>query len=167
MHRRSFLVQGGLILAVLAGCGDGGRGGSTTASGRDVIEVARANGLERFVQAIAAAGLAETLAGTGPFTLFAPSDRAFAALPRGRMTELQRPANRAELQQLVAYHVVPGMLTTSFLEGRDVNHTTATGTSLNVDGTAGIRVNDANVATTDLFAANGVVHVIDRVLTPR
>jgi uncharacterized surface protein with fasciclin (FAS1) repeats len=79
-----------------------------------------------------------------------------------------RPANRDELRRLVGYHVVPGMLTSTFLLGRDVNFTTSAGTPLTVDGTSGrLRVNGAAVTRADIEAGNGVVHIIDRVLTPR
>jgi uncharacterized surface protein with fasciclin (FAS1) repeats len=147
----------------LAACASGpGRGGP------GVLSVARNAGLSTFVRAAETADLAEELSGEGPFTLFAPTDAAFAALPAGRMNSLMRPANRDELRRLVGYHVVPGMLTSAFLLGRDVNFTTSAGTPLTVDGTSGrLRVNGAAVTRADIEAGNGVIHVIDRVLTPR
>ena len=119
----------------------------------------RANGLTRFLRAIEAAGLAETLAGEGPYTVFAPTNRAVAA------ADLPEDAER--LRAIVAYHIVPGMFTTDFLAGVDVNYTTLAGSSLNVDGTAGLTVNGAAILTPDLGADNGVVNIIDRVLVPR
>lgn len=156
---RLFLLAGaGLGLAACGG-GDGGAG-SAAPEGDTVLEVARANGLGRFARAATDAGLAETLAGPGPYTLFAPSDRALAG------TRLPRDA--AALRALIAYHVVPGTFTTAFLAGVDLDYATLAGASLNVDGTGSpLLVNGAAVVTPDLFAANGVVHGIDRVLTPR
>ncbi len=150
----------------LAACGSGG--GGVRRAGPGVLTTARNAGLGTFVRAAEAADLAEELSGEGPFTLFAPSDAAFRALPAGRLNSLLRPANQEELRRLVNYHVVPGMLTSTFLQGRDINFTTAAGTALKVDGTSGrLRVNDASILRADIEAGNGVVHIIDRVLSPR
>ncbi|MBA3323900.1 MAG: fasciclin domain-containing protein [Rhodobacteraceae bacterium] len=160
MNRRTALT---LLAAgaALAGCGQGGGPQSAGPRGPGVLGVAGANGLGRFVRAADSAGLTEVLAASGPFTLFAPTDRAFAASAAGRL-------DGEALQRLIAYHVVPGQLTSDFLEGMDVNHTTLLGSSLNVDGTGtGLRVNGAAVVRADLLASNGVVFAIDRVLTPR
>lgn len=160
MLRRAFILAGTTAALALAACsGDGDKPRQVARDGTDVLSVARAAGAGRFARAAAEAGLAETLAGPGPYTLFAPTDRAFAAAGRARGEELAR---------LVAYHIVPGELTSDFLEGMDVNHTTMLGTSLNIDGTEGaLRVNDATVLQADRMASNGVVFVIDRALTPR
>ncbi len=141
----------------LAACGGPGGAGASRPSGT-VLAVARANQLDRFLQAIDTAGLAEMLAGPGPYTIFAPSDRAFAAA--------RLPRDPGELRALMRYHIVPGMFTSDFLEGRDVNYATAAGSPLEVNGTRGLRVNGASVTKTDLMASNGVVYVIDRVLSP-
>jgi uncharacterized surface protein with fasciclin (FAS1) repeats len=144
--------------AGLAACGGGGVPGGS--SGDSVLGVARANRLSRFVRAVETAGLASTLAGPGPYTVFAPSDRAVAAA--------DMPRDPEALRELLAYHVVPGAFTTDFLVGVDVNYTTLAGTSLNVDGTGRpLLVNGTPVVTPDLLAENGVLHVIDRVLRPR
>jgi uncharacterized surface protein with fasciclin (FAS1) repeats len=125
-----------------------------------VLSVARSAGLDRFVRAADAAGMADLLTNSGPYTLFAPTDRAFAASNANRL-------DGDALQALVAYHVVPGTLTTDFLDGIDINHTTLLGSRINTDGTGGaLRVNGANVVRADLMAGNGVVFAIDRVLTP-
>jgi uncharacterized surface protein with fasciclin (FAS1) repeats len=153
--RRLFLLGG--AAAGLAACG-GGTGGAGQ-SGGTVLAVLRANGLTRFLRAIEATGLAETLTGEGPYTLFAPTNRAVAAA--------DLPDDAERLRAVVAYHIVPGMFTTDFLAGVDVNYTTLAGSSLNVDGTAGLTVNGAAILTPDLGADNGVVNIIDRVLVPR
>lgn len=162
MNRRSALAQiasTGLVLA-LAGCAGGG-GRVRGPTGPDLIGTARANDLGRLARAIETAGLTETLSGAGPYTIFAPTDRAFAASNAGRL-------DGDGLRRLLAYHVVPGQLGSDFLAGMDVNHTTLLGSSLNVDGTGeGVRVNDARILRTDIEASNGIIHVIDRVLTPR
>lgn len=160
MNRRTALT---LIAAggTLAACGQPVGTGGAGPAGPGVLGVAGANGLDRFVRAANVAGLTDALSGPGPFTLFAPTDRAFAASDAGRL-------DAEALRRLVAYHVVPGQLPADFLEGVDVNHTTLLGSSLNVDGTgAALRVNGAAVVRADLFASNGVVFAIDRVLTPR
>lgn len=142
----------------LAACAGGPTGGSA-ASG-NVLDVARANGAGNFVRALDQAGLTARLSGAGPYTLFAPSDRAISAAGL--------PSTPEALARIVTYHVVPGDFTTAFLAGVDVNYTTLAGTSLNVDGTgAGLVVNGVPVTTADLAAANGVVHVIGGVLRPR
>jgi uncharacterized surface protein with fasciclin (FAS1) repeats len=148
------LLLGGAAAGV-AGCGGGTTAGTGQSAGT-VLGVLRANGLTRFLAAIEDAGLAETLAGDGPWTIFAPTNRAVAA------ADLPEDAER--LREIVGYHVVPGMFTTDFLAGVDVNYTTLDGASLNVDGTAGLRVGGAAILTPDLGADNGVVNVIDRVL---
>jgi uncharacterized surface protein with fasciclin (FAS1) repeats len=157
MRRRTFVLAG--AAAVLAACSGGsGQPRGATRGGADVLAVARGAGMGRFARAAETAGLGETLAGPGPFTLFAPTDRAFTA---GRL-------GGEDLARLVAYHVVPGELTSEFLTGMNVNHTTLLGVSLNVDGTGGsLRVNGASVTRADLMASNGVVFAIDRTLTPR
>ena len=152
------ILLGGAAVGVAA-CG-GGAPAAPGQSGGTVLEVARANRLTRFLRAVEAAGLEATLAGEGPFTLFAPNNRAFGAA--------DLPEDTESLRALVAYHVVPGMFTTDFLSGIDVNYTTLSGDGLNVDGTAGgLRVNGATIVTPDLGAGNGVVNIIDRVLVPR
>ncbi|MFT3975066.1 MAG: fasciclin domain-containing protein [Amaricoccus sp.] len=149
-------------LLPLAACGGGGGGGGTAArsAGGDVLDVARANGARRFVGALGKAGFSERLSGPGPYTLFAPTDRAISAAGL--------PSDPGALSKLVAYHVVPGDFTVAFLSGVDINYTTLAGTSLNVDGTgSGLTVNGVPVTLADLEASNGVVHLIGGVLKPR
>ncbi len=163
MQRRQILILGGAGIAALAlaACGGGGAPRPAPRSGGSVLAVARSNGLGRFARAAEATDLGELLAGPGPFTLFAPTDRAFSGSGAAR-------ASGEDLRRIVAYHIVPGQLTSDFMEEMDVNHTTLLGSSLNVDGrSTPIRVNGAAVVRADLMAANGVVFAIDRVLTPR
>lgn len=166
MNRRHALrafILGGAAFA-LASC-EQQTAFSRPSSGATVFDVARANNLGRFLAATEAAGLTGMLRGDDQVTVFAPSDRAFAAFPRAGA--LLQPSNREELSRIVRYHIVPGRLPTGFLEGMDMNHATALGPSLNVNGVNGLRVNGASVIASDLSADNGTIHVIDRVLTPR
>lgn len=157
------LVLGGAA-AGLAACGGGGGGAPTSGTGAEagsVLGILRANGLTRFLRAIEDAGLAETLAGDGPFTVFAPTNAAMAAA--------NLPEDTEALRRIVAFHIVPGMFTTDFLSGVDVNYTTLDDARrVNVDGTgAALTVNGATIVTPDLGADNGVVNIVDRVLIPR
>ena len=145
--------------AGLAACGAGAPSSGVGQQAGTVLGTLRANGLTRFLRAIEDAGLAETLAGAGPYTVFAPTNAAVAAAGLPEDTEA--------LRRVVGFHIVPGMFTTDFLTGVDVRYATLEGSSLDVDGTGGLTVNGAAIVTPDLGADNGVVNVIDRVLTPR
>ncbi|NND71577.1 MAG: fasciclin domain-containing protein [Rhodothermales bacterium] len=128
----------------------------------DIIDIASSNdNFQTLVAAIKAAGLVETLKGDGPFTVFAPTDEAFAALPDGTVENLLKPENRDQLVQILTFHVVPGKIMSGQLlklgEAKTVN-----GSKLPI----GLSIGDANVIATDIEASNGVIHVIDRVLVP-
>nr|WP_245794581.1 fasciclin domain-containing protein [Vannielia litorea] len=137
-------------------------------AGPDIVEVAQSAGsFDTLVAAVSAAGLVETLQGPGPFTVFAPTDEAFAALPAGTVENLLKPENRDMLVSILTYHVVPGRAEASDLAGKRVSVLTANGGKLRINGThGGVRVNNANVVTADVAASNGVIHVIDKVLLP-
>ncbi len=131
-----------------------------------VVELAAENGsFQTLVAAIQEAGLAETLSGEGPFTVFAPTDEAFAALPEGTVEQLLLPENRDLLVQILTYHVVPGRITSDELMSGEV--ATVEGSSVMVAVDEGVvAINDANVTEADIAASNGVIHVIDRVILP-
>lgn len=119
------------------------------------------------VAAADAAGLVETLAGPGPFTVFAPTDNAFAKLPAGTVESLLQPENRDELAAVLTYHVVPGVVTSDQLIGQRTSATTVQGGSLHIDATgSAVHVDDARVTQADIAASNGVIHRIDTVLLP-
>ena len=130
----------------------------------NIVETAVAAGsFSTLVTAIQEAGLVETLSGPGPFTVFAPTDEAFAKLPEGTLEAVL--ADKAKLASILTYHVVPGKV----LAADVVNLTSATtvqGGDLAIDATDGVKVNGANVTATDVEASNGVIHVIDAVLIP-
>jgi len=132
----------------------------------DIVDILAAN--PQFSTLVAAAGaatLVETLKGDGPFTVFAPTDAAFAKLPAGTVDALL--ADPAALAAILTYHVVPGAVTSDQLAGQRLDAATVNGASVHVNGTNGVRVNNANVTQADIIASNGVIHRIDTVLIPR
>lgn len=140
---------------------------STTASGEDVVALAQATpDLSTLVKAVGAAGLVETLQGDGPFTVFAPTNAAFEALPAGTLDSLLEPANKQQLTDILTYHVVPGELMAADLkDGQKLKTVQGDDLTVEVDGDT-VTVNGAKVTMPDVDASNGVVHVIDQVLTP-
>jgi uncharacterized surface protein with fasciclin (FAS1) repeats len=132
-----------------------------------IVDVAVGAGqFQTLVAAVQAAGLAPTLMGDGPFTVFAPTDAAFSRLPGGTVENLLRPENRSQLARILSYHVVSGRVTSDQLAGRQIRPATVAGPTVAVDGRDGVTVNNARVVQADVRASNGVIHVIDRVLMP-
>jgi uncharacterized surface protein with fasciclin (FAS1) repeats len=135
----------------------------------DIVDTAAANAdFSTLVAAIKAAGLVETLKGEGPFTVFAPTNAAFAALPAGTLDNLLKPENKDQLVAILTYHVVPGKVMAGDLLGKTTEAATAQGANVSVvgDAEAGVTVNGAKVTTADIAAKNGVIHVIDAVILP-
>lgn len=117
--------------------------------------------------ALASAGLVETLQGAGPFTLFAPTDSAFAKLDPAVLADLLKPENKDKLVQILTYHVVPGNIAAADAKGATVDLVTVNQATLKVDGTGDVvKVGEATVTQADVAASNGVIHVIDTVLLP-
>jgi uncharacterized surface protein with fasciclin (FAS1) repeats len=135
----------------------------------DIVDTAIAAGnFKTLVTAVKAAGLVTTLKGPGPFTVFAPTDAAFAALPPGTLTSLLKPKNKAKLVAILTYHVVPGKIMSASLAGKIVTPKTVEGETLDINATGPtVKVNDATVVKADIVADNGVIHVIDKVLLPK
>jgi uncharacterized surface protein with fasciclin (FAS1) repeats len=140
---------------------------SLAAKAADIVDTAVSAGqFQTLVTAVEAAGLVETLKGEGPFTVFAPTDEAFAKLPKGTVEHLLKPENRDELTAILTYHVVPGRVTADKVVELS-SATTANGQRLGVHvEEGGVRIDGANVIETDISASNGVIHVIDQVLIP-
>lgn len=140
--------------------------GVMTGNDKNVVQIAQANGdFSTLVQAVVAADLATTLQGQGPFTVFAPTNQAFAKLPPGTIQELLKPENKAKLQAILTYHVVPGKVLSSDLKSGSVK--TVNGKEIDVVVENGqVKVNDARVIKADIQGSNGVIHVIDTVLLP-
>lgn len=130
-----------------------------------VVVASQAGQFNTLVAAIKAAGLVETLNGTGPFTVFAPTDEAFAKLPKGTLENLLKPENKEQLVALLTYHVVPGKIMAS--DVATTNAKTVNGKKLPIVVKEGkVKAGEANVVKTDIAASNGVIHVIDTVLVP-
>lgn len=131
----------------------------------DIVAVASGNpDFSTLVAAIQAAGLVETLQGAGPFTVFAPTNAAFEALPAGLLEKLLLPENVAVLTAILTYHVVPGKVMSADVTAGDVVSVEGSTIALTTDG--GVKVNGANVVAVDVAASNGVIHVIDQVIVP-
>jgi len=141
---------------------------SAAACSKDKDLVAVASGADNFktlVAAVKAAGLVDTLQGEGPFTVFAPTDEAFAKLPAGTVESLLKPENRDKLAAILKYHVVPGKVLAADVKTMEAK--TAQGQSVKLKvSDHGVTVDNAKVVKTDLLAANGVIHVIDTVIMP-
>ena len=135
----------------------------------NIVETAVAAGqFKTLAAALEAAGLIDALTGKGPFTVFAPTDEAFAKLPAGTVESLLKPENKEKLKSILLYHVVPGNVTAKQvmkLNGRTVK--TLEGGAIKVSTTDGVTVDDVRVTKTDIQASNGVIHVIDTVLMPK
>ena len=130
----------------------------------DIIDTAvNAGSFSTLVTAIKAANLVDTLKGTGPFTVFAPTDEAFAKLPKGTVEGLLKDIPK--LKQILTYHVVSGKVMAADVV-KLKSATTVQGSDVKIDASNGVKINDATVATPDIAADNGVIHIIDTVLMP-
>lgn len=141
---------------------------SVHAGAKDIVDTAvSAGNFKTLVAAVKAAGLVETLKGDGPFTVFAPTDAAFAKLPAGTIEDLLKPENKAKLTAILTYHVVPGKVMSKDIAGKKLEAKTVQGQEISVDATKGVKVNAATVTSADLATKNGVIHVIDTVIMPK
>jgi uncharacterized surface protein with fasciclin (FAS1) repeats len=137
------------------------------AAEQDIVHTAIADGhFKTLTAAIGAAGLTQTLEGKGPFTVFAPTDDAFAKLPPGTVQNLLKPENKAKLVAILTYHVVPGkLMAADVVKAKELK--TVNGAPLKITATSGgVMVDNAKVVATDILASNGVIHVIDHVVLP-
>jgi len=139
---------------------------SSVMSAADIVDTAVAGKFNTLVAAVKAANLVNTLKGPGPFTVFAPTDEAFAKLPAGALEDLLKPENQAKLQSVLTYHVVAGKVMAKDVAKLSTAKT-AQGGSLKIKTmNGGVMVNDARVVKADIAASNGVIHVIDTVMLP-
>lgn len=142
--------------------------GTIQAKAADIVDTAVAAGnFKTLVAAVQAAGLVDTLKGKGPFTVFAPTDEAFAKLPAGTVDDLLKPENKEKLVGILTYHVIPGKVMSGDIAGKKTDVATVQGSKLSVDATSGVKVDGASVVTADIEASNGVIHVIDTVVLPK
>lgn len=166
MDRRNTLkfLGGGAALLALTACAQ--------PQGNDIVDIAAGDpNFSTLVAAVQAAGLVDTLKGPGPFTVFAPTNAAFAALPAGTLDSLLLPENKDTLTSILTYHVVPGQIAAGDVLGTRQSVATVNGATVDVNGLVGkfgtgVKVNDANVIQADIFGTNGVIHAIDKVLLP-
>ncbi len=161
MIRRTFLSITAATLVATSAYAE-----SHSMDAKDIVDTAAgAEGFSTLVAAVEAAGLVETLKGEGPFTVFAPTDDAFAALPEGTVEDLLKPENIDQLTAILTYHVVPGaVMSTDLTDGMEAE--TVQGETVTIGTEGGVTVNDATVVTADIEASNGVIHAIDTVLMP-
>ncbi|UDL94032.1 MULTISPECIES: fasciclin domain-containing protein [Lichenihabitans] len=137
-------------------------------STHDIVDTAIAAGsFTTLVAAVQAAGLVETLKGAGPFTVFAPTDDAFKALPAGTVETLIKPENKDQLVKILTLHVLPGKVMAADVTGKTMSPKSVGGEELHVDGTNGVTVSGAKVVSADIACSNGVIHVIDKVILPK
>ena len=165
MIRNAFkilLVAWFALYASLAVAGNYGK-----KAGKDIVDTAVSAGqFNTLAAALEAADLVDTLKGDGPFTVFAPTDDAFAKLPEGTVAELLKPENRDQLAAILTYHVVPGnVLAADVVKLSEATTVNGADVSIKVSN-SGVRVDNANVIKTDIAASNGVIHVIDSVIIP-
>ena len=141
--------------------------GTEETSDKNLVDVAVSNGsFKVLVEALKAAGLAETLQGDGPFTVFAPTDEAFGKLPQDAVQDLLKPENKEVLVKILRYHVVPSEVLSKDLKSGEVKSVDGAPISVKVDPSTGVMVNDAKVTQADVKTSNGVIHIIDNVILP-
>jgi uncharacterized surface protein with fasciclin (FAS1) repeats len=155
----ALIVMGGIFLA-----------GPEARAADDIVDTAeKAGSFKTLVAAVNAAGLVDTLKGKGPFTVFAPTDEAFAKLPSGTLATLLKPENKAQLAAILKYHVVPGKYDAGRItraRAKQFGIKSVQGSNIEVDISKGVKVSGANVLKTDVIATNGIIHVIDAVILP-
>ena len=161
MKKLNYLFASILMLSVSLFAGD------KPMAKADIVDTAVAAGqFNTLAKALQAAGLVETLKGKGPFTVFAPTDEAFAKLPAGTVDDLLKPENKEKLVSILTYHVVPGAVSSKKVAGM-TSAKTVNGKSVKISAEGGtVKIDNATVTKADIKASNGVIHVIDSVLMP-
>ena len=173
--KKTIIAIAAASVLLLSACGSDGSTSDTTVAATDetemttevgtIVEVAQGNAdFSTLVAAITAAGLGDALSGEGPFTVFAPTNAAFEALPEGLLEKLLLPENKEVLTKILTYHVVASKVMAADVAAGDV--TTLEGSAFAITTEGGVKVNASNVTATDVAASNGVIHVIDAVLVP-
>jgi len=173
--KKTIIAIAAASVLLLSACGSDGSTADTTVAATDTTEMATEVGnivavaqgnadFSTLVAAITAAGLGDALSGAGPFTVFAPTNAAFEALPAGLLEKLLLPENKEVLTKILTYHVVPAKVMAADVAAGDVN--TLEGSAFSITTEGGVKVNSSNVTATDVAASNGVIHVIDAVLVP-
>lgn len=161
MIRRTFMAAAAAIALAPAAFADG--------HSKDIVDTAvGAGSFTTLVAAVQAAGLVDTLKSEGPFTVFAPTDEAFAALPAGTVESLLKPENKDQLVSVLTYHVLSGKVMAADVMNKKMDVATVQGSDVLVNAISGngVKVDGANVISADIEASNGVIHVIDAVILP-
>jgi uncharacterized surface protein with fasciclin (FAS1) repeats len=155
-------VIGTLTVALLTSTAFAGNTKATP----DIVDVAvKAESFQTLVAAVKAAGLVDTLKAEGPYTVFAPTDEAFAKLPEGTVASLLKPENKQKLTEILTYHVIPAKVMAKDVKKGQVKTVNGKKATINVTH-KGVSIDKANVVKTDIEASNGVIHVIDHVILP-
>jgi uncharacterized surface protein with fasciclin (FAS1) repeats len=142
-------------------------GPAAAQAAEDIVDTAiKAGSFKTLVTALKAADLVDTLKGTGPFTVFAPTDDAFAKLPKGTVESLLKPENKAKLVSILTYHVISGKVMSKSLAGKTTKAASVEGSEITINATKGVMVDKAKVTKADIETSNGVIHVIDAVIMP-
>lgn len=164
--KTSFLFASAIALSAMTPAVFGAEEKAAQTEKKNIVEIAAgAEDFSTLVAAVKAAGLVETLSGEGPFTVFAPTNAAFAALPEGTVESLLKPENKAKLTKILTYHVVGAKVMAADVKAGEV--ATVEGSKFTIKVADGkVMVDDANVVKTDIVASNGVIHVIDKVIMP-
>lgn len=160
-------MKSGMLVVGLVGVLAFGLSTARAAESKDIVDTAvSAGSFKTLAKALDAAGLVDTLKGPGPFTVFAPTDEAFAKLPAGTLEQLLKPEQKMQLQRILTYHVVSGkVMAADVVKLRTAK--TVSGDSVTITARDGnVQVDKANVVKTDIAASNGVIHVIDAVILP-
>ena len=159
--KRGTIILVGMVVALFVGT-------SAFAQDKDIVSLAVGNeDLSTLVAAVKAAGLVETLQGEGPFTVFAPTNEAFAALPAGTVENLLKPENKDQLIAVLTYHVIGAkVMSTDLKNGQKAATVQGSDVKVSISKKNGVMINDAKVIAADVKASNGVVHVINKVILP-
>lgn len=165
---KSMLAATALIsLSITPAAADHHKSGKSMMEKKDIVDTAiEAGSFTTLVAAVQAAGLEDTLRGDGPFTVFAPTDAAFEKLPAGTVENLLKPENKDQLVSILTYHVLANKVMSGDIAGKALEVETVQGSTLSVDATDGVKVDNANVVKADIKTSNGVIHVIDTVVMP-
>ena len=164
---KNLIITTALLFGFASGSFAGEAKTDKAAKAKDIVAIAASNdSFKTLVAAVKAADLVSVLQGDGPFTVFAPTDEAFAELPEGTLESLLKPENKAKLQKILKYHVVPAKVMAADVKSGKV--ATAAGDKLTIKVADGkVHVDKAKVVKTDIVASNGVIHVIDSVVLPK
>jgi uncharacterized surface protein with fasciclin (FAS1) repeats len=168
MYKLTAMVTAAAVLALGSVTASAYESSAKKQAPADIVDTAVAAGsFNTLVAAVQAAGLVETLKGDGPFTVFAPTDAAFAALPEGTVESLLKPENRDQLVAVLTYHVVPGKVTAAEVVNLS-EAGTVNGANVTISSSYGkVKIDGATVVQADVMASNGVIHVIDQVILPQ